>query len=173
MTEEPTSPSQRNEARPSERTEARALAKKRRTKGLERREAVFDLFVSGFSHQKIAKALTVSTATVRRTIDTAVAERRLEAPERFARLRVARLTKALSHADFKLEQGDIRAFAPYLKILSALDRYHGLDARVPLPPTPPVEYALPAPPPPLALTNVAPLEPEPAPEVADFGRLTR
>ncbi len=28
-----------------------------------------------------------------------------------------------------LEQGDIRAFAPYMKIVAALDRYHGLDAR--------------------------------------------
>jgi DNA-binding NarL/FixJ family response regulator len=87
MTDEPASPSQR--------AEARALAKKRRTKGFERREAIFDLFVSGFSHQQIAKALGVSTATVRRIVDTAVTERRLDAPERFARVQVARLTRAL------------------------------------------------------------------------------
>ena len=121
MTEEPASPSQR--------AEARALAKKRRTKGFERREAIFDLFVSGFSHQKIATALKTSTATVRRIIDCAVADRRLDAPERFARVQVARLTKALSHADDKLERGDIRAFAPYMKIVAELDRYHGLEER--------------------------------------------
>ena len=46
MTEEPASPSQPDEARPSQRDEARALAKKRRTKDFERREGVFDLFVS-------------------------------------------------------------------------------------------------------------------------------
>jgi DNA-binding NarL/FixJ family response regulator len=88
----------------------RAAAKKRRTKGFERRDAVFDLFVSGFSHQQIAKALNASTSTVRRIVDTAVADRRLDAPERFARVQVARLSKALSHAD--------------LKIVAALDRYH-------------------------------------------------
>src|SRR5208283_4234957 len=99
------------------------------TKGLERREAIFNLFVSGFSHQQIAKALKASTATVRRVIDTAVDERRLDAPERFARVQVARLSKALSHADDKLERGDIRVYAPYLKIVAALDRYHGLAGR--------------------------------------------
>ena len=104
-TEEPSSPSQR--------AAARAPAKKRRTKGFERREAIFDLFVSGFSHQRIAKALNTSTATVRRIIDCAVADRRLDAPERFAAVQVARLSKALSHVDAKLEQGEIRAYAPY------------------------------------------------------------
>jgi hypothetical protein len=48
MTEETSSPSQR--------AEARALTKERRMKGFERREAIFGLFVSGFSHQQIAKA---------------------------------------------------------------------------------------------------------------------
>jgi DNA-binding NarL/FixJ family response regulator len=60
MTEEP--------APPAQRAEVRAAAKKRRTKGLDRREAVFELFVSGFSHQQIAKALNASTSTVRRII---------------------------------------------------------------------------------------------------------
>ena len=159
MTEEP--------APPSQRAEARGLAKTRRTKGLERREAIFDLFVSGFSHQQIAKALKTSTATVRRVVDTAVAERRLDAPERFARVQVARLTKALSHADVKLEQGDIRAFAPYMKLVAALDRYHGLDA--PGLPLRAAQLEAALAPPPLALPRPAPSDPEPAAEVADFG----
>jgi DNA-binding NarL/FixJ family response regulator len=79
---------------PSRRDEARAAAKRRQTKGLDRREAVFELFVSGFSHQQIATALNASTSTVRRIVDTAVADRRLDAPERFARVQVARLSKA-------------------------------------------------------------------------------
>ena len=161
MTEEPASPSQR--------AEARALAKKRRTKGFERREAIFDLFVSGFSHQKIATTLKTSTATVRRIIDCAVADRRLDAPDRFARVQVARLTKALSHADFKLERGDIRAFAPYLKIVAALDRYHGLEERgLPLRPTQ-IEDVLSVPPPLLALPRAAPPDPGPAAEVTESG----
>ena len=48
-------------ASPSQRDEARAAAKRRRTKGFDRREAIFDLFVSGFSHQQIATALKTST----------------------------------------------------------------------------------------------------------------
>ena len=72
MTEESASPSQRA---------GRGLRRsERRTKGFERREAVFDLFVSGFSHQQIATALKTSSHTVRRIIDTAVADRRLDAP---------------------------------------------------------------------------------------------
>ncbi len=161
MTEEPASPSQR--------AEARALAKKRRTKGFERREAIFDLFVSGFSHQKIAKTLKTSTATVRRIIDCAVADRRLDAPERFARVQVARLTKALSQVDDKLERGEIRAFTPYLKIVAALDRYHGLDARGLPHRAQHSEDVLSLPPPLLALPRAAPPDPGPAAEVADSG----
>ena len=106
MTEEPASPSRR--------AEARVAARERQTRGFERREAIFDLFVSGFTHQQIATALKTSSHTVRRIIDTALADRRLDAPERFARVQVARLTKALSHADARLEQGDIRAYAALL-----------------------------------------------------------
>jgi predicted transcriptional regulator len=107
-----------DEPSPFQRAEARALAKKRRTKGFERREAIFDLFVSGFSHQQIAKALGTSAGAVRRILDSAVAARPLDATERDVRVQVARLMKALSHADFKLEKGDIRAFGPYMKIIS-------------------------------------------------------
>ncbi|MGA8714386.1 MAG: helix-turn-helix domain-containing protein [Roseiarcus sp.] len=161
MTDEPASPSKRDEAR--------AAAKRRRTKGLDRREAIFDLFVSGFSHQQIAKALDASTSTVRRILDTAVAERQLDAPERFARVQIARLSKALSHADLKLEQGDIRAFTPYLKIVAALDRYHRLDARGLPQRLAHTEDVLSAPAPLLALPGPAPTDPAPDEEVADFG----
>ena len=161
MVEDPVSPSQR--------AEVRAVAKRRRTKGFERREAIFDLFVSGFSHQQIAKALKVSTATVRRVIDTAVAERRLDAPERFARVQVARLSKALLHADDKLEQGDIRALTPYLKIVAALDRYHGLDSRG-RPHRPAQSEPVPSLPRPLlALPSKTPSDPGAASEFADSG----
>ena len=46
----------------------------------------------------------ISLATVRREVDKALAERPIHAPERHASLQVARLTKALCHADFKLER---------------------------------------------------------------------
>ena len=160
MTDEPSS---------SQRAEARARAKKRRTKGFERREAIFDLFLSGFSHQQIAKALGTSPGAVRRIIDRAVAERRLDAPERYVRVQVARLMKALSHADFKLEKGDIRAFGPYMKIISELDRYHGLGPASLPPRRARREEVLPARAP-LALTRAAaPLDPDSRPDAAHSG----
>ena len=115
------------------RAEARAKSKARRAKRVERREAFFDLVASGYSYRQIATAMGVSLATVRREVDKALAERPLQAPERYASLQVARLTRALCHADFKLAHGDIRAFAPYMKLVAALDRYHGCDGRLGLP----------------------------------------
>ena len=148
---------------PSRRAEARTRARRRRTKAFERREAIFDLFVSGYSHHEIAKALKTSAATVSRTIDTALAERRLDAPERYIRVQMARLTKALNHADYKLGNGDIRAFAPYIKLVAAMDRYHRFDARL----SPPGDD-VPALPPPLALPAAEPqTEAESEPDGAD------
>ena len=48
----------------------------------------------------------VSPRTVRREVDRALEERRLDAPERYARLQVARLTKALRLADASIDQGE-------------------------------------------------------------------
>jgi hypothetical protein len=114
---------------PSERQQTRAAAKARRAKRVERREAYFDLLASGYTHHQIAAAMRVSLASVRRTIDQAIAERRLDAPERFVHVQVARLLKALSAADMRIEQGDIRAIAPLVRIMTELNRYHGLGAK--------------------------------------------
>ena len=159
MTDQPSSLSQR--------AEARAAAKARRAKRIERREAFLDLVASGYSHRQIATAMKVSLATVRREVDEALAERPLQAPERYASLQVERLTRALCHADHKLAQGDIRAFAPYVKIVAALDRYHGLDARLGLPRAAQAGSALPAPP--LALAHAELALPPLPPEVALSG----
>jgi hypothetical protein len=105
----------------SQRAEARAAAKARRAKRIERREAFLDLVASGYSHRQIATAMKVSLATVQREVDKALAERPLHAPERHASLQIVRLSRALCHADFKLANGDIRAFAPYMKLVAALD----------------------------------------------------
>ena len=154
----------------SQRAEARVKAKARRAKRVERREAFLDLVASGYSHRQIATAMKVSLATVRREVDKALAERPLHAPERHASLQVERLSKALCHADFKLAHGDIRAFAPYMKLVTALDRYHGLYGRSPPPHAAQTGNALTAPPPPLALTHAAEPALPPLPsEIAQFG----
>ena len=82
-----------------------------------------------------------------------MAKRQLDAPGDYARLQVARLTKALRCADVSLEEGDLKAIAPFLKVVRELNLYHGVDVgRTPLvPPAAPPEIAPTAPP--LALTH--------------------
>jgi len=78
------------------------------------------------------------------------------------------LTRALSNADFKLAQRDIRAFAPYMKLVAVLDRYHGLDTRLRLAPAAQTGSDF-APPPPLALSHAAaPAVPPVASKVRNF-----
>jgi hypothetical protein len=77
-----------------------------------------------------------------------LAKRRLDTSEDYARLQVARLTKALRCADVSLEQGDLRAIAPFVKVVRELNFFHGVtvgSAR-------PAPAALPESPP-LALTH--------------------
>jgi hypothetical protein len=97
-----------------------------------------------------------SVATVRREIDRALAERRLDAPERFAQLQISRLVKPLRLAEAAIELGELKAVATYLRVVAALDRYHELAAG-----TPPSRRNAEAPPlalpaPPKALTFDAP-----------------
>ena len=137
----------------SERARKRASGKTLREALIKRRETYFDLLVSGYSIEQIASHTKTSASAVRRAVGQALAKRRLDAPEDYARLQVARLTKALRCADVSLEEGDLKAIAPFLKVVRALNLYHGVDVgRTPLasPATLP-EIAPTAPP--LALTH--------------------
>jgi DNA-binding CsgD family transcriptional regulator len=118
-------------SRPDLRTQGRA----RRAAKIARRERYFNLMVSGYSCSQIARMVRTSVATVRREIDRALAERRLDAPERFAQVQVSRLVKALRLAEAAVELGELKAVATYLRIVAALDRYHELAAGPPPPPT--------------------------------------
>lgn len=150
----------------SERARTRAAGRARRARKAALSEGAFEALASGFTPQQIAQARKVSVKTVRREIDRALAERRLDAPERYAHLQVARLTKALRLADALVDRGDLRGVAPLVKLVGALDRYHGLDRRS-LPAAPPAQLEAPEPAPaPLALTHAA--EPDLA-AVADLG----
>jgi DNA-binding CsgD family transcriptional regulator len=142
-----------DQAKPtSERAHRRALGKIVRETLIKQREAYFDLLVSGYSIEQIASRLKKSPAAVRRAVGQALAKRRLDAPEDYARIQVARLTKALRCADVSLEVGDLKAIAPFVKVVRELNLYHGVTigpARV-TPATRP-EIALASPP--LALTH--------------------
>jgi hypothetical protein len=101
----------------------------RRTRRAEWRQSCFELVSAGHSYAEVANRLMVSERTVRRDVARVIAERRLDAPERYIHLQVDRLTRALRAADGQIERGDMKAVAPLIKLIGALDRYHGLDAR--------------------------------------------
>jgi hypothetical protein len=82
--------------------------------------------VSGYSIEQIASHTGKSRSAVRRAIGHALAKRRLDAPED-SRLQVMRLTKALRCADVSLEEGDLKAIAPFLKVVRELNLYHGVN----------------------------------------------
>ena len=138
---------------PTTRAGRRAAAQARREAKADNREALFQALASGRTARQIADARKVSVRTIQREIDRAVAEKRLDAPERFVHLQVARLTKALRLANASIDRGELRAVAPLVKIVAALDRYHGLKQ-----PQRPMTGAAnpPDPAPPPALTHAAP-----------------
>ena len=140
---------------PSKRARKRALGKILRDLSIKRREGYFDLLVSGYSIEQIASHVGKSPSAVRRAVGQALAKRRLDAPEDYARLQVARLTKALRGADVSLEEGDLKAIAPFLKVVRELNLYHGVHVGpAPLaPPAAPPDIAPTSPP--LALTHSA------------------
>jgi DNA-binding CsgD family transcriptional regulator len=134
----------------------RAQRRARRQIRIARRERYFNLMASGYSYSQIAKMVRSSVATVRREIDRALAERRLDAPERFAQVQVARLVKALRLVEAAVELGELKAVATYLRIVAALDRYHELAAGAPSPRRSTKAPPLAPPAPPKALTFDAP-----------------
>ena len=117
----------------SERARQRAAGKIRRELSIKRQEAYFDLLVSGYSVEQIAIAMKKSPATVRRVVGLSLAKRRLDPPEDYARIQVARLTKALRCVDLSLEEGDLKAIAPFVKVVRELNLYHGLNVGVAAP----------------------------------------
>ena len=134
----------------------RAQRRARRETRIARRERYFNLMASGYSCSQIAKMVQTSAATVRREVDRALAERRLEAPERFAQVQVVRLVKALRLAEAAIELGELKAVATYLRVVAALDRYHELAAGTPPPRRSTEVPPLALPTPPKALTFAAP-----------------
>ena len=144
---------------PAPSTPARDLRVQRRARRatrIARRERSFNLLASGYTYNQIAKMVRASVATVRREIDRALAERRLDEPERFVQVQVARLIKALKLAEAAVELGELKAVATYLQIVAALDRYHELGRGRPPSRRPADAPPLALPAPPRALTFAAP-----------------
>ena len=82
----------------------------------------------GYSIELIASHTKTSASAVRRAVGQSLAKRRLDAPEDYARLQVARLIKALRCADVSLEEGDLKAIAPFLKVVRELNLHHDVNS---------------------------------------------
>jgi len=112
--------------RPSRRKKQLAKQKERRSVLLERRAELLENVVSGCSYLFLAQQYKISVKTVRREVDRALHYRDLDAPDRYVRLQVERLTYAIKCIDHALAQGDYHAVDPLLKVIEKLDRYHGV-----------------------------------------------
>ena len=150
----------------------RAAGKARRTRLIERREKYFDLLMSGYSVPQIASAMGMSAAAVRRAIAQALADRRPDSREEYARLQIARLEKALRCADALLEEGAVRAIPHFVKVVAELDRYHGLARPMRLGGPTRGPRAPRLAPPPLALTREAAVVEE-SPSASRAGEVAR
>ena len=114
-------------------------------------QMLLDLVASGYERETIARKFGISLSTVRREIERALDERRPDTHQRYIRLQITRLTKALRAADVAIEEGDLKAIDPLVKVIAALDRYQGLAV------APPARRRVArAPAPTLALTHCAP-----------------
>ena len=131
----------------SERARKRAAGKILREALIKRREVYFDLLVSGYSVEQIASHTKKSPSAVRRAIGQALGKRQLDAPEDYARSpsRAADQGAALRR-QLRWRKGDVKAIAPFLKVVRELNLYHGVN----------VGSARPAP---AALPEIAPTSP--------------
>ncbi len=131
----------------SARARMRKAARERREERARLRNDILDLVVSGYAYETIADNLNLSVKTVRRATEKAVETRRLDCGAQFVHLQVMRLTKALRAVDLNLENGDLKAVEPLLKVIAQLDKYHGLTWAAPAPPlalaAPPLALAAP------------------------------
>jgi hypothetical protein len=116
----------------SKRETARRAARKRREARADLRRWSLEALSRGWDAEEIADMRKVSVRTIRREIAAAATERQLEGAGAYVHAQVARLNKALRVADGALDRGNLKAVGPMVRLVAALDRYHGLggaDAR--------------------------------------------
>jgi hypothetical protein len=117
-------------SKPSTRAKDRATSRERRADKRRRREAIFDAVLAGLSYETIAADVGISAATVRREVDRVLAQRAVDAPQRYICLQMARLSKAMMAVSVAMDQGDMRSIPALLAVNGELDRYHALAARI-------------------------------------------
>ena len=138
---------------PSPRERRRASAKRVREARAAQRQVVFEALAAGWTIEQIADLRKISPHCSPRGRPRA-RRTAADAPDRYAHLQVARLTKALRLADAAIDEGKLQAIAPLVKVVRELDRYHGLERSDATPAARAVVQSLASPP--LLLTRLAP-----------------
>jgi predicted transcriptional regulator len=98
------------------------------TKAL-RRERIFAMLQLGASYAHIAREEGLSPRRVRKIVADALKRQQVDDLPDHALLQLVRLEGALARAAEAVAGGDVKAIAPYLKILDRLDRYRAAGAR--------------------------------------------
>ena len=132
----------------SKRRRQRDATRARRLATAERRQTLFELVVSGHSYAAIARETGLSPSALRRDVGKAIAARRIDAPERYVHLQVARIEKALLAADAAIERGDVRAVSQYLRSSPLSTATTAWRSRWRRPNRPPRSFSRACPPPP-------------------------
>ena len=101
------------------------------TKAL-RRERIFSRLRLGWPTANIAREERLSERRVRRIVSDALRRQTVDDAPDHALLQLVRLEGAQALAAESIDAGDLKAIAPYLKVLERLDRYHKAAATKPV-----------------------------------------
>ena len=101
------------------------------TKAL-RRERIFSRLRLGWPYAEIAHEERVSERRVRKIVSDALKRQTVDDASDHALLQLVRLEGAQALAAEAIDAGDLKAIAPYLKVLDGLDRYHKAGATKPV-----------------------------------------
>ena len=112
----------------SQRRKLREQAHQRRIDLVRRRETLFDMAASGYTTDTIAAQFGLTANAVRRAMAKVVAAKRLDAPDQFVHLQVARLHKALRAAEAAVDRNEMRGVSAMVRVVAQLDRYHAPQA---------------------------------------------
>ena len=88
-----------------------------------RRRRIFARLREGFTYNEIANEEGLSLARVRQIVSEELQKRSVDSGADHAKLQLDRLAAALQVAAEAVAAGDVRAIAPYLKVIDRLDRY--------------------------------------------------
>jgi len=97
------------------------------TKAL-RRERIFSRLRLGWPYAEIAREERLSERRVRKIVSDAVRRQTVDDAPDHALLQLVRLEGAQALAAKAIDAGELRAIAPYLKVLDGLDRYQKAGA---------------------------------------------